>query len=66
MLPMNQPVFLTNFDPAELSADSISSKYGKIVKNTCIYIENTKKANQTLGFLKRNIRAHNKDLKSVV
>ena len=25
----------------------------------------TKKANQTLGFLKRNIRVHNKDLKSV-
>ena len=25
----------------------------------------TKKANQTLGFLKRNIRGHNKDLKSV-
>ena len=24
----------------------------------------TKKANQTLGFLKRNIRVHNKDLKS--
>ena len=26
---------------------------------------NTKKANQMLGFLKRKIRAHNKDLKSV-
>ena len=26
----------------------------------------TKKANQTLGFLKRNIRVHNKDLKSTV
>ena len=25
----------------------------------------TKKANQTFGFLKRNIRVHNKDLKSV-
>ena len=30
------------------------------------HIDNTtKKANQTLGFLKRNIRVHNKDLKSV-
>ena len=30
------------------------------------YIDNiTKSANQTLGFLKRNIRVHNKDLKSV-
>ena len=33
---------------------------------TLIHIDNTtKKANQTLGFLKRNIRVHNKDLKSV-
>ena len=31
------------------------------------HIDNiTKSANQTLGFLKRNIRVHNKDLKSVV
>ena len=30
------------------------------------HIDNTtKKANQTLGFLKRNIRVHNKDLNSV-
>ena len=30
------------------------------------HIDNiTKRANQTLGFLKRNIRVHNKDLKSV-
>ena len=30
------------------------------------HIDNTtKKANQTLGFLKRNLRIHNKDLKSV-
>ena len=30
-----------------------------------IDITTKKKANQTLGFLKRNIRVHNKDLKSV-
>ena len=45
-------------DSPDLIADDLSlSKHIDII---------TKKANQTLGFLKRNIRVHNKDLKSSV
>ena len=55
----------------DIELDSVSSaKYLGVTISVDLswstHIDNiTKSANQTLGFLKRNIRDHNKDLKSV-
>ena len=57
-------------DPPRFYSSVSSAKYLGVTISDHLswstHIDNiTKSANQTLGFLKRNIRAHNKDLKSV-
>ena len=64
--PLNTKYILHN---VELESASAAKYLGVTIADDLLwstYIDNTiKKANQTLGFLKRNIRVHNKDLKSV-
>ena len=63
--PLNTMYILHNVELESVSA----AKYLGVTKADDLswtkHIEiTTKKANQTLGFFKRNIRVHNKDLKS--
>ena len=64
--PLNTKYILHN---VELESASAAKYLGVTIADDLEWsphIDNTtKKANQTLGFLKRNIRVHNKDLKSV-
>ena len=64
--PLNTKYILHNVD---LKSASAAKYLGVTIADDLSWsphIDNTtKKANQTLGFLKRNIRVHNKDLKSV-
>ena len=64
--PLNTKYILHN---VELESASAAKYLGVTIADDLSWsqhIDNTtKKANQTLGFLKRNIRVHNKDLKSV-
>ena len=64
--PLNTKYILHN---VELESVQQQSTYGSPLQTTShgpnILTLPQKKANQTLGFLKRNIRVHNKDLKSV-
>ena len=63
--PLNTKYILHN---VELEGASTEKYLGVIIVDDLSWsphIDNTtKKANQTLGFLKRNIRVHNKDLKT--
>ena len=64
--PLNTKYMLHN---VQLDSASAATYLGNTIADDLSWsphIDNTtKKANQTLGFLKRNIRVHNKDLKSV-
>ena len=64
--PLNTKYILHN---VELESASAAKYLGVTIADDLSWsphIDNTtKKTNQTLGFLKRNIRVHNKDLKSV-
>ena len=64
--PLNTKYILHN---VELESASAAKYLGVTIADDLSWsphIDNTtKKANQTLGFLKRNIRVHNKDLKSI-
>ena len=64
--PLNTKFILHN---VELKSASAAKYLGVTIADDLswsAHIDNTiKKANQTLGFLKINIRVHNKDLKSV-
>ena len=64
--PLNTKYILDN---AELESASAAKYLGVTIADDLTWsqhIDNTaKKANQTLGFLKRNIQVHYKDLKSV-
>ena len=63
--PLNTKYILHN---VELESASLAKYLGVTIADDLSWsphIDNTtKKANQTIGFLKRNIRVHNKDLKS--
>ena len=65
--PLNTKYILHNVELE--SASSVAKYLGVTIVDDLSWsphIDNTtKKANQTLVFLKRNIRVHNKDLKSV-
>ena len=60
LLKANEQKYLKSVPSAKYLGVTISEdlKWSEHINNI------TKKANQTLGFLKRNIRVHNKDLKS--
>ena len=64
--PLNSKYILHN---VELESASAAKYLGITIDDDLSWsphLDNTtKKANQTLGFLKRNIRVHNKDLKSI-
>ena len=64
--PLNTKYFLHNL---ELESVPAAKYLGVTIADDLSWFKHiditTKKANQTLGFLKRNIRVHNKDLKSV-
>ena len=52
------PVNYSDSEPESVSAPNTDLSWGKRIDNI------TKKANQTLGFVKRNTKVHNQDLKS--
>ena len=64
--PLNTKYILHN---VELESVPVAKYLGVTIADDLSWSKHititTKKANQTLGFLKRNIRVHNKDLKSV-
>ena len=64
--PLNTKYVLHNVELESASAAKYLGVTNADDLSLSPHIDNTtKKANQTLGFLKRNIRVHNKDLKSV-
>ena len=73
--PLNTKYILHNVELESASAakylgvtiaDDLSDSWSSHIDNEIDNVMNTtKKAHQTLGFLKRNIRVHNKDLKSI-
>ena len=64
--PLNTKYILHN---VELESVPVAKYIGVTIADDLSWSKHiditTKKANQTFGFLKRNIRVHNKDLKSV-